>query len=253
MPFCPQCGVDNPASARFCDQCGAALIPVPAAPAAATTPAIPAVPPSPVTAAPAVPASAGALSCPQCGAAAIPGEAFCDNCGAPLNAPARPAASAPTPPYSAGVPPQPGYPPPQPASYAPSQPAATYTPPPIQQPHTPVPYTPPRSTLAPARLVVVASGATVPLPAAAQAQIGRADPVSNFYPDVDLNPYGALDNGVGRRHARLLVQGGQVQLEDLDSTNGTALNGQKLAPRQPQPLRDGDQITVGKLLLRYQE
>ncbi|HRC76531.1 MAG TPA: zinc ribbon domain-containing protein, partial [Kouleothrix sp.] len=41
MPFCPQCGVDNPASARFCDQCGAALIPVPAAPAAATTPAMP--------------------------------------------------------------------------------------------------------------------------------------------------------------------------------------------------------------------
>ena len=28
MPFCPQCGIDNPANARFCDQCGAALIPV---------------------------------------------------------------------------------------------------------------------------------------------------------------------------------------------------------------------------------
>lgn len=27
MPFCPQCGVDNPAGARYCDQCGAMLIP----------------------------------------------------------------------------------------------------------------------------------------------------------------------------------------------------------------------------------
>ncbi|WP_322496181.1 zinc-ribbon domain-containing protein, partial [Chloroflexus sp.] len=29
MPFCPQCGVANPDNARFCDQCGAQLIPVP--------------------------------------------------------------------------------------------------------------------------------------------------------------------------------------------------------------------------------
>ena len=36
-PFCPQCGIDNPANARFCDQCGAALIPV--APVAAPPPA----------------------------------------------------------------------------------------------------------------------------------------------------------------------------------------------------------------------
>jgi pSer/pThr/pTyr-binding forkhead associated (FHA) protein len=101
-------------------------------------------------------------------------------------------------------------------------------------------------------LIMAASGAALPLPNAAQAIVGRGDPVSNFYPDLDLNPYGALDNGVGRRHVRLFIQGGQVMLEDLDSTNGTVLNGQKLVPHQPQPLRDGDQIIVGKLLLRFQ-
>src|SRR5512138_1925489 len=106
MPFCPQCGIDNPANARFCDQCGAALIPVtqPAAPTVAAPQ--PAAPMAPALAAPAVSSSSGAIICPQCGATAIPGEAFCDNCGAPLNAPIRPAGPPAVPAYSAGVPAQ---------------------------------------------------------------------------------------------------------------------------------------------------
>ncbi|MBK9715406.1 MAG: zinc ribbon domain-containing protein [Kouleothrix sp.] len=270
-PYCPQCGVDNPANARFCDQCGAALIPVAAAPTppspAAPTLSSPTAPIQPSSAAPAVPASSSSVMCPQCGASAIPGEAFCDNCGAPLNAPARPPA-APAPTYSAGVPPQPTYPAPQPASITPppapayTPPAPAYTPPaPAYTPPAPA-YTPPqpaytppapRVTLAPSRLTVASSGATIALPAAAQAVIGRADPVSNFYPDIDLNPHGALEGGVGRRHARLSVQAGQLMIEDLDSTNGTVVNGQKLAARQSRPLSDGDQILIGKLLLRFQQ
>ena len=255
MPFCPQCGVDNPANARFCDQCGAALIPVAGTPSSAPTGAMPPQPPAPApapaSAAPAVPVTSGVVTCPQCGASAIPGEAFCDNCGAPLNAPSRPVAQAPASSYSAGVPPQPSYPPPQPSTYAPPPaqpvaPAPSYTPPPAAPAAA-------RSALAPARLTVASSGAVLPLPAGSQALVGRSDPVSNFYPDVDLGPHGALDNGVGRRQLRLFVQGGQVMVEDLDSTNGTVLNGQKLAPRQPQPLRNGDQILAGKLLLRYAE
>src|ERR1700754_4630810 len=38
VSFCPQCGVDNPASARYCDQCGAMLIPVSSTPAAPSAP-----------------------------------------------------------------------------------------------------------------------------------------------------------------------------------------------------------------------
>src|SRR5215468_1584057 len=98
-PFCPQCGVDNPANARFCDQCGAALIQVPAP--ASSTPTS-SMPPQPVgspamTAAPAVPATSGTVTCPQCGASAIPGEAFCDIFGGPLIAPPRPLGQAPPP------------------------------------------------------------------------------------------------------------------------------------------------------------
>jgi pSer/pThr/pTyr-binding forkhead associated (FHA) protein len=254
VPFCPQCGVDNPDGARFCDQCGAMLVPVNKPAAAAPAPA-------PVAAPAAAPASSGAaVVCPQCGTQALPGEAFCENCGAPLNAPARPVAPVPTPPYSTSIPPQPSYPPPQPAtppSYQ-APPAPAYTPPPAPA-YTPSPtpaYTPPaapRTGLAPARLVIAATGATLALPAGLQAVVGRADPVSQFFPEIDMTPHGALDQGVGRRHARLFVSGGQTMVEDLDSTNGTLLNGQRLAPRQPQPLRDGDQLTFGKMLVRYSE
>ena len=108
------------------------------------------------------------------------------------------------------------------------------------------------ATLVQLVLIVAANGAALPLPGAVQAIVGRNDAVSNFYPDIDLTPYGALDQGVGRRHLRLFVQSGQVMVEDLDSTNGTMFNGQKLAARQPQPLRDGDQLQVGRLLLRFQ-
>ncbi len=57
-----------------------------------------------------------------------------------------------------------------------------------------------------------------------QAIVGRADAVSKFYPDLDLTPHGALDNGVGRKHLRLFVQGGQIMAEDQDSTNRTIIN-----------------------------
>ncbi|MDW8404399.1 zinc-ribbon domain-containing protein [Chloroflexus sp.] len=241
MPFCPQCGVSNPDSARFCDQCGAQLIPVPAR---APTPA-PSAKPAATTLS--GPVSAGATSCPQCGSGVIPGEAFCDNCGAPLfHAPPVAAAPAPDLPFP-GAPPQPVYPPPQPATIQPvAAPASPPTPPPVASPVPPP--SPARSSLAGVRLRL-ADGTVLPLPAAAQALIGRADPVSNFYPDIDLTPHGGLERGVGRRHGRFFVQQGQVYYEDLDSTNGSFIGGRKLPPRQPQPVRPGEELRLGTLSL----
>lgn len=252
MPFCPQCGVENPASARFCDQCGAVLVAVPVQ-GRPVVPAIPVPAPAPAAPAPAAPvaghASAGPSLCPQCGMAVIPGEAFCDNCGAALLGGARPAqaAAAPTLPYG-GVPAQPSYPPPQPAQPTPVAPPA-YQPPPA--PAAPPPP-PARTALAPAQLIVRSSSVALPLPAAAQAVIGRSDPVSNYFPDLDLTPHGAVEGGVGRRHARVFVQGGQLLVEDLDSTNGTFRNGARLAPRQPTPLANGDELRLGNLALTVQ-
>jgi hypothetical protein len=59
------------------------------------------------------------------------------------------------------------------------------------------------------------------------------------------------DSEISRRHARFQPTGyGQVILEDLGSTNGTHVNGHRLAA--PHILAPGDQITMGKTILRFE-
>lgn len=55
------------------------------------------------------------------------------------------------------------------------------------------------------------------------------------------------DEFVSGRHARVTPVGDQVVLEDLGSTNGTLLNGDRVV--RPQPLRAGDQIDIGDVRL----
>ncbi len=50
---------------------------------------------------------------------------------------------------------------------------------------------------------------------------------------------------VSNHHARLEQRGALYQVIDLGSTNGTAVNGQRLAPQQPQPLKPGDILRIG--------
>jgi hypothetical protein len=51
------------------------------------------------------------------------------------------------------------------------------------------------------------------------------------------------DTFASTRHARLVVEGDVIVLEDLGSTNGTYLNGEPL--HGPQPLHAGDRIRIG--------
>lgn len=80
--------------------------------------------------------------------------------------------------------------------------------------------------------------------------VGRFDPIAQFSPDVDLAAFGAADKGVSRRHAAIVRRDGALHLVDLESPNGTYLNGQKLIPNQARVLRDGDDIRLGHLVLR---
>lgn len=58
-------------------------------------------------------------------------------------------------------------------------------------------------------------------------------------------------SAVSRRHARLMLEGENYVLEDLGSSNGTFVNGQKLTGRRP--LQAGDQIRLGQTItLVYQ-
>jgi hypothetical protein len=52
------------------------------------------------------------------------------------------------------------------------------------------------------------------------------------------------DAEVSRRHARLTVQSGSYMLEDLGSTNGTFVNGQRVT--RPHLLRPGEMVLLGE-------
>jgi ABC-type multidrug transport system ATPase subunit len=57
--------------------------------------------------------------------------------------------------------------------------------------------------------------------------------------------------GVSRRHAQITIQADQCTLEDLGSSNGTFLNGERIS--QPRRLRNGDVIRLGQsVALQYQ-
>lgn len=59
------------------------------------------------------------------------------------------------------------------------------------------------------------------------------------------------DLRVSRHHAVLERLAAGWSVSDLDSTNGTFVNGQELT--QPRPLYPGDEIEVGATLLVYRE
>ena len=51
--------------------------------------------------------------------------------------------------------------------------------------------------------------------------------------------------------SRMRVDGGMYFIEDLDSTNYTYVNKQKLVPKTPQVVSDGDEIRLGRVSLIF--
>ena len=80
--------------------------------------------------------------------------------------------------------------------------------------------------------------------------IGRRDPATGTMPDVDMTSYAGYRMGVSRRHAIIRLQNNAIEIYDLGSSNGTAINGTKLSPHAALPLHDGDEITLGKMTVK---
>ncbi len=81
--------------------------------------------------------------------------------------------------------------------------------------------------------------------------LGRTDTATpRTTPDIDLASYGAAGKGVSRRHALLAVGDEPPVLIDLNSANGTFVNGQKLIPDRPILLHNGDELRFGRLVMR---
>lgn len=62
-----------------------------------------------------------------------------------------------------------------------------------------------------------------------------------------------LDKKISGKHALIYLDHGHYLLMDLDSTNGTKLNGNKIAPKAPTTLRSGDRIEIEGLHFSFEE
>ncbi len=158
---------------------------------------------------------------------------------------APPASPAPTATYApVTAPPAPGAPP------LPQPPGAPLTPPaaPAMAPAAPVPPAPAEAVPGPAgptasppagpHLVVVV-GPTVGLSFALvgdSLRVGRDSASATIV---------LRDQTVSRNHASLDRRGTEWLVTDLGSTNGTSVNGQRLAPQQPVPLQPGARVSFG--------
>ena len=238
---CRACGAALAGDDTFCYACGAEIggpVPVASVEVEARPEASPPTP-EPVALSPtdaedataaapaevAAPVPTAPAECATCGAQINPGDAFCEFCGAALVGPEAATAAGPA------------------SAEAVTEAAPAQAPAPVAQVASSVPT---------ARLVVVASGIELPLTAGPETLVGREDPFTNAFPDIDLTPHGAEEGGVSRRHFRISVSApSQYTIEDLNSTNFTLLDRQRLRPGIATPLKDGSEIRAGRVRLIF--
>ncbi len=83
--------------------------------------------------------------------------------------------------------------------------------------------------------------------------LGRTDLDGRVFPDVDLSPFGADECGVSRRHARLVLNTSTYEIEifDMNSTNGTYINDKRIEGQGNHYLNHGDKVRLGRLFFRF--
>jgi len=259
---CPSCNNAIIPGSLFCDNCGRRLINNPADQSQPASSGEQAATSSPGKLEdPANNQSAGAnLKCSHCGAENAPGKASCKHCGQPL-----PGTSSDLQPPTGRICPHCQQNNIQGALFcADCGTALSSLPAPDDDPaYIPTPELEPypaSSSIEPSQvsfisgsLVLQKSNVMLPLPKdRLEIIIGREDSVSNIFPDIDLEPHGGHEAGVGRKHARLVMIEEQLCLGDMNSINGTFLNRQKITPGKLYSMKNGDEIRLGRFVLTYQ-
>jgi RNA polymerase subunit RPABC4/transcription elongation factor Spt4 len=162
----------------------------------------------------------GWIACARCSTSIEPGASFCPNCGTPL---------------------------PNPIGLACPQCAAINLPGTVhcETCGSALPQCP--------HLVVTNAGLRLPLFSGDRLDVvvGRSDALSGVAPDLDLEPFAGELAGLSRRHARFVQRDDQCWIEDLNSVNWTYVNNQRLPPEKPAPLKDGDLLRLGNVLLTF--
>jgi len=96
------------------------------------------------------------------------------------------------------------------------------------------------------------SGMEFPLSTGSETTIGRKDPVTGIYPDVDLSPLDG-QRSISRRHAKIYRRGGKFFLgEEIGTMNSTFLNGVRLETGVPAEIRKGDELRFGVVVLKFE-
>jgi hypothetical protein len=80
--------------------------------------------------------------------------------------------------------------------------------------------------------------------------LGRSQPSRGHRPDFDMTFYDP-EGYVSRRHAHIIKARNGYFVADLGSSNGTLVNGRRLPAQRPQLLRNGDEITIGEVVLQF--
>ena len=80
-------------------------------------------------------------------------------------------------------------------------------------------------------------GGEFPLPEEGEIVIGRSS-------DLDMV---LVEDMVSRRHAKFIMSAGELYLQDLGSTNGSFVNGEKITRTQ---LKEGDRILIGTSIIK---
>ncbi|MGH2521757.1 MAG: FHA domain-containing protein [Anaerolineales bacterium] len=163
------------------------------------------------------------ITCPACHHQELEGELFCSECGARLSGP-----------------------------WVEPPPTATFDSARLREiSKTSTPATSVLSELRAGQVALFIAGAAIPVVLEGHQEylLGR-EGHEQLVPDVNLNLYGGREQGVSRIHASLRVDRRQLLLMDLGSTNGTRLNGTPLTAHEPVRLESGDEIRLGKLMIK---
>jgi len=92
---------------------------------------------------------------------------------------------------------------------------------------------------------------TLIVPLDREVVLGRYhDELDVAQPNVDLTEFGAIEKGVSRTHLKFVREMDTLTVVDLNSSNSTFLNGQRLMPFEARILRDADELRLGHMVIR---
>ena len=101
------------------------------------------------------------------------------------------------------------------------------------------------------RMVHTKSGMEFPLAAGSETTVGRKDPVTGIYPDIDLTPVDG-QRSISRRHAKVYRRGEKFFVsEEIGTMNGTYVNGQRLETGVPGEIHPGDEVRFGMVVTTF--